>query len=136
MDTYFEMGTLKLSTKTVLQRGSWKIELLVISKVFIKNWSFLYTYVKPQGVKVELVVGHPYPYPKYGYFIYSIKYGNWSGFFQYHSVEKREIRFHWSFFREISYLVTSLVKMLHSRNFCLYWVRVNFRTYVSTVFDF
>ena len=49
------------------------------------------------------------------------------------SVENREIISHQYFFREISSLVTSLVKTLLSRNFCQKCVRVKFHNFHSTV---
>ena len=38
-----------------------------------------------------------------------------------------------NFFREINYLVTSLVKMMFSRNFCQKSVKENFRNFHSTL---
>ena len=43
-----------------------------------------------------------------------------------HSVEKRAILSHWKKFRQIKYLVISLVKPLFSRDFCKEIVRENF----------
>ena len=49
------------------------------------------------------------------------------------SLEKREILSHRNFFRQISSLVTSLVKTLISRNFCQKCVRVNFRNFHTVI---
>ena len=46
-----------------------------------------------------------------------------------HSVEKREIYSHQKIFREINFLVTSLVKPLVSRNFCQKSMIVNFHNF-------
>ena len=46
-----------------------------------------------------------------------------------HSVEKMLILFHRKKFRQISSIVTSLVKTLLSRNFCQKRVRVKFRNF-------
>jgi len=86
--------------------------LLLGSNRYLKLW-FVQTYAFYNLIKRNIC------YCKF----YQHKYYLNRYCFLFHSVEKRELYYHWKIFRQINSLVISLVNALLSRNFCRKYFR-------------